>query len=258
VAFVRSGETARRRDSGVRLAATVNSRHIEVALELTQAGMRSMRALLTGGVGAKEIAAAIEALPEQFAFGVAGEELGNSACRASLDELRELLDRAELGPSELWLGWRVPREIALQHADLIDEQLEDAVVALSQLFAALTRKETAAAGRASASPSRGRKVESGPKQGRGAGSQRSVARPRPTLNLRAQGTIEKGGRVRVLEGPFAGKVGIVQELDGKGGARVMLGLLAVRIAVKDLATPLEGRHRPRLSTSHRKPLPVRS
>jgi transcription antitermination factor NusG len=62
----------------------------------------------------------------------------------------------------------------------------------------------------------------------------------------------------VLEGPFAGKVGVVQELDAKGVARVMLGLLAVRLPVKDLVSLIEGRARPLLSSSHRKPVPVRS
>lgn len=69
---------------------------------------------------------------------------------------------------------------------------------------------------------------------------------------------ERGARVSVLKGPFAGKVGVVQELDGKGGARVMLGLLAVRLDVKNLVSEVEGRGRPRLSSSHRKPLPARS
>ncbi len=64
--------------------------------------------------------------------------------------------------------------------------------------------------------------------------------------------------MRVLEGPFSGKVGVIHELDGEGGARVMLGLLAVRLAVKDLAPCVEGRARPILSSSHRKPMPVRS
>jgi len=51
----------------------------------------------------------------------------------------------------------------------------------------------------------------------------------------------------------------VQEVDGKGGARVLLGLLAVQVRVKDLAVSLEGgQKRPLLSTSHRKPVPVRS
>jgi hypothetical protein len=63
--------------------------------------------------------------------------------------------------------------------------------------------------------------------------------------------------VRVLEGPFSGRVGTVQELDGKGGARVMLGLLAVRVDVGDLAQFTPGSDRPVLSVSHRKRLPAR-
>jgi transcription antitermination factor NusG len=74
----------------------------------------------------------------------------------------------------------------------------------------------------------------------------------------ASDVIEKGTRVHVLKGPFAGKVGVVHELDGKGGARVMLGLLAVRLDVSNLVSAVEGRGRPRLSSSHRKPIPARS
>jgi transcription antitermination factor NusG len=69
---------------------------------------------------------------------------------------------------------------------------------------------------------------------------------------------ERGARVSVLKGPFAGKVGVFQELDGRGGAHVTLGLLAVRLDVKNLVLATVGRARPRLSSSHRKPLPARS
>jgi transcription antitermination factor NusG len=69
---------------------------------------------------------------------------------------------------------------------------------------------------------------------------------------------ERGARVSVLKGAFAGRIGVVQELDGKGGARVMLGLLAVRLDVKNLVSVADGRGRPRLSSSHRKPVPARS
>ena len=61
----------------------------------------------------------------------------------------------------------------------------------------------------------------------------------------------------MLTGPFMGKIGVVQEVDGRGGARVMLGLLATRLDVKDLIASAEGRERPSLATSHRKPLPGR-
>jgi KOW motif len=68
--------------------------------------------------------------------------------------------------------------------------------------------------------------------------------------------IEKGSRVRVLSGPFAGKTGVVQELDGRGGARVLLGLLAIHLDTQELVGA-EGGARPILGTSHRRPLPAR-
>jgi hypothetical protein len=102
---------------------------------------------------------------------------------------------------------------------------------------------------------------------------RARARPRARTNASANGAragagarhdsegagaIERGTRVRVLQGPFLGKVGTVQELDGKGGARVMLGTLAVRVETRDLAPDAAVRDRPKLSSSHRKRMPARS
>lgn len=65
-------------------------------------------------------------------------------------------------------------------------------------------------------------------------------------------TIEKGTRVRVLAGPFVNKVGVVQELDGKGRARVRLGLLAATVDLRDLVASTDGA-RPMLASSHRRP-----
>ncbi|MEJ7730672.1 MAG: hypothetical protein WKG00_15825 [Polyangiaceae bacterium] len=62
--------------------------------------------------------------------------------------------------------------------------------------------------------------------------------------------IDAGARVRVLAGPFTSKVGVVGELDGRGGARVLFGLLSTRVDVGDLE-PAVGRVRPSLSVSHR-------
>ena len=69
--------------------------------------------------------------------------------------------------------------------------------------------------------------------------------------------IEKGTRVRVLAGPFADKVGIVQELGTKGRARVRLGLLAATLDLRDLVASTEGQ-RPMLTSSHRRPRAARS
>jgi hypothetical protein len=38
----------------------------------------------------------------------------------------------------------------------------------------------------------------------------------------------------VSKGPFAGQVGIVQEVDARGTARIMVGLLATRMPVEEL------------------------
>jgi hypothetical protein len=53
-------------------------------------------------------------------------------------------------------------------------------------------------------------------------------------------------------------VGVVQGVDAKGGARVMLGLLVVRFEVRHLTLHAEGRARPVLGSSHRKPGAARS
>jgi hypothetical protein len=67
--------------------------------------------------------------------------------------------------------------------------------------------------------------------------------------------VEKGVKVRVLSGPFVDKVGVIGELDSRGGARVLLGLLSTRLEVADLEPVVEGRERPALQSSHRRPLP---
>lgn len=83
------------------------------------------------------------------------------------------------------------------------------------------------------------------------------ARPALVTEVDPSVPIEKGTRVRVLAGPFANKVGIVQELDHKGRARVRLGLLAATLDLKDIVAQADG-SRPMLASSHRRPRNVRS
>jgi hypothetical protein len=62
---------------------------------------------------------------------------------------------------------------------------------------------------------------------------------------------EIGAKVCVVRGPFAGRIGIISKLDGKGGARVTLGLLSARVMLDDLG-PFRTSGRPSLKSSHRK------
>jgi hypothetical protein len=64
--------------------------------------------------------------------------------------------------------------------------------------------------------------------------------------------LQVGAKVRVLGGPFAGRVGVISELDGKGGARVTLGLLSARVLLENLG-PARDLERPSFKNSHRTP-----
>jgi uncharacterized membrane protein YgcG len=344
---------------------------------------------------AAEFTAALRALPEEFQIGLRRED--RAACSAATPEtIVSMLERAAAGQTPLWIGWTVPRETAIAHSELLDEQLEDAIVALAPIYRlvawsrendhialdtriegleqakarthaeataqnerwraeqaalrersqkqALSRVEEEAPRRPAAGlrappekarrpsldtlfkPQRGagggkpdgqagkhdahtgkpdaraeRHDAHGSKQGahgrrpdaqsgggggggggggdsggarqsaRGAGGEgREGARAsgqagqadKPAAEPRdSQGSggapagplvIEKGSRVCVLTGAFAGKVGTVSELDGRGGARVLLGLLSTRLDLDALEAAPEGRDRPALQSSQRR------
>jgi hypothetical protein len=280
-----------------RLALTLEHDAVEVALVLPPSDLPGLRSILAGALRPLPLITALAALPEQFAIGASSDATRIPAPRASADDLRALLDRAEHEGGAVWLGWSLPRDVAAAHADTLDAQLQDALVALGQVLKLFARATDAEPGR----PRRPRRHAGGQgEEDRDRGRPRArtrarerdrepeperevepesvidpdtaaprvlrplEAKPRLRASLLRRGaprpgaSIEKGAKVRVLEGPFAGKEGLVQELDGNGGARVMLGLLAVRIDVNDLVSSAEGRGRPRLSSSHRRPMPVRS
>ncbi len=302
-----------------RLVLALDATRVRAGLELPAAQARAARARLSDPARALELATALGALPEQFTMSASGDGVVAEAQRASADDVRALLDRVESGtepPGEraseqasMWIGWSVPRELAVEHAALLDEQLADAIVALAQVFVLLGadaveagdhdarrgadgskgrrfsgRRDADGAkgdeekrdrGRTARTLPRGREREPEPEgegeaepepmreapvpRGRGLDAKpppRPGSRRRPSKA--APVVIERGARVKVLKGPFSGKVGVVHELDGKGGARVMLGLLAVRLEVGNLVSAVESRGRPLLSSSHRKPIPARS
>ncbi len=303
-----------------RLVLGMDAARVRTGLELPASQARAVRAWLSDPAHALELATALEALPEQFTMGASGDIASAEAPRATADDMRALLDRIEREGSTAWIGWTVPRELAVEHAALLDEQLADAVVALAQIFALLgadaVDHPAARSGHDARSGAKGRRFAGrradadGPRgddderdRGRTArtrpradrphaardreherelGAREGEAEPEPVREApqaRGRGldakppprpgsrrrpakalpvVIERGARVQVLKGPFSGKVGVVHELDGKGGARVMLGLLAVRLDVGNLVPVVEGRGRPRLSSSHRKPIPARS
>ncbi|MEO7108997.1 MAG: KOW motif-containing protein [Polyangiaceae bacterium] len=203
--------------SGALLVLAIGSRGVDARVEISEE--RTFRSHMVRH--ARELYAALEALPEQLTIGPPKDHLARPARDTTLDELIALLEK----PGPLRIGWRVPVETALEHSDVIDEQLEDAIVVLAPIV----------------------------KIAEAARDRRDATAPSADVaNVDTKAIVERGSRVQVLEGPFVGKVGVVQELDGKGGARVMLGLLAAHLEVKILA--VASGKRPVLGSSHRRPV----
>src|SRR5439155_24761810 len=75
---------------------------------------------------------ALRALPEEFAMG-AGDDRAASESMTP-EAMRAMIERAAAVEVPIWIGWSVPRETALEHAAIMDEQLEDAIVALAPIY----------------------------------------------------------------------------------------------------------------------------
>ena len=329
------------------LALRLDSEKIEVCAQLhpdAWVDFEAFRARLADEQGAENIVNALLALPEQFQFGISGRAT-EPVASASTDTLRELIDRLRPEGAAFWVGWSVTRGVAVEHLEILDDQLEDALAALGPVYQLLAwRKDDDTSGlsdtlesmRTELSQAAARRAESERKQqeeserirqeqtersrertrerveydtsrarptlatlfkpaapaaldtapetadhpvpvppaalphGRDDASPRprdktprpakprqheAVAPPRrppPPPAFIAGGAIDKGAQVRVLSGPFAGKVGVIGEVDGRGGARVLLGLLSTRLLTEQLEAVVEAKDRPSIQSSHRK------
>jgi hypothetical protein len=242
---------------GARWALDIDDKGVDVALEIPASATGAVAALrdtLDDDERRLELASVLETLPEQFTFGLVGDP---GVLATDLLAWDAILARSLSTGRSVRLGWSVPRDVAVAHSSVLDEQLEDTIVLLAPVYQFLANAAASERGKFGDARKRIR--------GRAPLSSRGGARPLLSSSRRrdAEGaresstsTFERGTRVRVLAGPFAGKVGVVKELDGKGRAQVMLGLLATRIDLADLSASSGGR-RPTLSSSHRKPLALR-
>ncbi len=192
----------------------------------------------------EEIAPAWDALPEDVSI-AARASLSPRASRARDVGARDagrMAKQALESEVPLVIGVRVGRDEAIRgHALDWWEDLAVALARLLQLLAWSPERATAFAAREHDRPSR---------RGKRA---RPKAAPPPAPEPSPKQAIDRGAHVRALAGPFAGQSGVVQELDGKGGARVLFGLLSSRVELRDLTIADKKRGRPVLSSSHRKP-----
>jgi hypothetical protein len=237
-------------EAPARWALYLDGKGVDVALEIPAASsaLTTLRRTLDDPEPRSELLSLLETLPEQFTFGLVGE---SGVPPQELAAWAAVLDKGAATGRSARLGWHVPRDIAILHSTVLDEQLEDAIVLLAPVYQLLVHREEYG---------RGKEGRRGRGRGRAKGQKPSVAAARQAAGPRGEAqqsrALERGSHVRVLAGPFAGKVGIVKEVDGKGRAEVMLGLLATRIDLVDLSAS-SGSRRPTLSSSHRKRLTLR-
>lgn len=334
------------------LALRLDAHAVEVCFAVpSEAGvdLDNLRARLDGeGDLVAALIQALVALPEEFTVGAGGDAASRRASSAATPEaLQKLLARASAEQIPIWVGWRVARETALEHAAILDEQLEDALVALAPIYRLVAwsrdndrialdsrlegaEKERARAhaeayaeterwraeqeesrrrsqeqalaradearrnppisstrrpslstlfgGKSGSPPSSQRPRHEGPASGPAprvhavAPSIAEIHEPDPVAVLPSvpapiaavavasppsrppSTTIEKGAKVRVRSGPFIDKIGVIGELDSRGGARVLLGLLSTRLELHDLELAVEPRERPAMQSSHRRPI----
>ncbi|HRI71268.1 MAG TPA: hypothetical protein PK156_43845, partial [Polyangium sp.] len=125
------------------LALKLDSSRVEVCFAVhpeAKVDIDNLRARLTANAESRdgvhelttELTTALHALPDEFVMGVGDERVAAHA--ATPAAIEAMLERASAGQVPLWIGWSVPKEVALEHADSIGEQLEDALIALAPIY----------------------------------------------------------------------------------------------------------------------------
>ncbi|MFO0662751.1 MAG: KOW motif-containing protein [Polyangiaceae bacterium] len=127
------------------LGIDVNAFGIDVALRVptvptTGRDYRNVCARMLDAEGALVLGGALESLPDPFACGPAGEV---RRIRAPLrtDTIRDMLERAGATGVPFWVGVFLSRQAVLENVHSIDEELEDAIAALTTVARLITWSE---------------------------------------------------------------------------------------------------------------------
>src|SRR5262249_47252702 len=119
------------------LGLAIDAAKVEVSFEVhpdAWVDARNLRARLAEPEGVLELTSALEALPEEFAIGLASGMLRRPAQEARAEQIRELVARGAQDATPFWVGWTVPRGVAVRHSAALDELLEGAIVALGPVY----------------------------------------------------------------------------------------------------------------------------
>ncbi len=213
------------------LTVALDEAGLEVALKLhpeATVDRRNLEARLADGWERARFVELVRGLPTGFRFGVTGGARGGSRGLAergaegqqiaapALDDAglaAVLAAFAQLPPSTpaTWLaiGRTIPRAEVVALAEGIDARLRADLAALCDLYryGAWTRDNDAVA------------LAGALKQER---------------EVRRQKGLVPSDRVRIVKGLFAGRAGVVTEVDARGALRVLVGKLAVKVSAEEV------------------------
>jgi len=127
------------------LALCITSSRVEVGVLLhasARIDVDNLLARLGHADGSQSLVASIRALPEAFEAssrcGDASPPMGSGlgCSTATSDEIVAALRAAvsDDGPRHLWVGWTLSRQVVLDHAEVLGQNLEDAIVALGRVY----------------------------------------------------------------------------------------------------------------------------
>jgi len=202
------------------LAITLTHQALEVAVKLhpdARIDRQNLERKCEDHFEREKLLALIAAMPDGFQIGTTGSA-STATAQIDVERLRAVL--AELGrnatlgatmaPPLLTISLAVPREEALRLGPELTPLVQQHLVHLGAIyqFIAWSRDNDFLAMRETLQKEK---------------------------QVKRQKGLAKNDTVRVVRGMFAGKSGVVQEVDAKGGAKVLLGTMAVKLDAEDLA-----------------------
>jgi len=207
------------------LAITLSNESLEVSLRLhpdARVDRQNLERKLDDYYEAERLASLLAALPAGYSVGITPELAPLDGASLTPEDLHELVGKLPPGgtislpgqpPRLFYIGRPLPRAEVQSHppealAEWVGERLGE--LAPVYRFIAWSRENDYV-------------------------SMRQVLDKERTV--RRQKGLHKGDRIRVVHGMFAGKDGLVQEVDGKGQLRVLVGKMVVKLDAADVERP---------------------
>ena len=236
--------------SHISLSVSVRVDHLFVGLALchdADIDRRNLEKQLARPEQAQAFMALLRSLPPEIAVHGPGHATGvrMPACQAPLETVQQHLAALPLGGQTRWLtlGRRLQRAEAVALGNAIREPIAATLGALLPVyrFIAWTRENDHIdmRDRLDSLTERTRAVARSARRGEGAGFAQADAgelsgTPDARKAARTQPGLTKGDQVRIVSGMFSGRTGVIQELDGKGILKILVGTIQIKLEAHEV------------------------